>query len=344
MHIQARRIFRLALVPSLALAAAYALQMPLPFIAPLFAFILTSIPGSPLPAKKIIGLILLVIITLGFGIILIPLLLHFQFSAILLVAVGLYLSSYLTVNLNKNLPGAFMAMGLTMVSAAGTVNDVLATLIIQSLIFGIIIASICQALVYPFFPEKPAPAQTAAAQTDESLKNSEQSNWIAIRSTLIVLPAYLLLLSNPGMYMPIMMKAVLLSQQSSTLDTRSAARELIGSTFMGGVFAVLLWLGLGIWPNLWMFFLWILLISLYFSCKIYRLIQTRLTASFWLNTAITMLILIGPAVEDSNSGKDVYSAFFIRLSLFIGITLYALVAVYLLEYLRSRKRKGSYAV
>ncbi len=62
-----------------------------------------------------------------------------------------------------------------------------------------------------------------------------------------------------------------------------------------------------------------------------------------MNTAITMLILIGPAVEDTDSGKDVYSAFFIRLSLFVLVTLYALAAINILEYLKSHKRKSSYA-
>ncbi len=101
------------MVPALTLAAAYALAVPLPFIAPLFAFILGSIPGPLLPAPKLIGLIIMVIMTTGLGIVLIPLLLNYQLTAVLLVAVGLYLSTYLTVNLNKNLPGVFMAMGLT---------------------------------------------------------------------------------------------------------------------------------------------------------------------------------------------------------------------------------------
>ena len=335
MHLQARRVFRLALVPALTLAAAYALSVPLPFIAPLFAFILGSVPGPPLPAARLAGLIIMVIMTTGLGIVLIPLLLNYQLSAVLLVAVGLYLSTYLTVNLNKNLPGLFMAMGLTLVSAAGTLSDALAATVIQSLILGIIIAALCQALVYPFFPEDPLPPR--AVPPEEPTQNAEQSNWIAIRSTLIVLPAYLLVLTNPAMYMPIMMKSIMLSQQSSGMDAQHAAREMIGSTFLGGVFAILLWLGLGIWPNLWMFFWWMLLISLYFSSKIYRLVKTRLSASFWINTAITMLILIGPAVEDSDSGKDVYSAFFIRLSLFVLVTLYALAAINLLDYLKTHK-------
>ncbi|NOQ79221.1 MAG: DUF2955 domain-containing protein [Gammaproteobacteria bacterium] len=349
MHIQARRIFRLSFTPALALAIAYAVPTPLPFIAPLFAFFLTAMPGPPLGAKKLLGLVLLVMITLGMGLLLIPLLLHFQLTALLLVLIGLYLSSYLTVNLSKNLPGTFLAVGVTMISAAGTVNYSLATTIIQALIWGIIIAVVCQSLIYQLFPEDPPkpsvkPLSDNSQSTEQQEASSEvkgavQSNWIAIRSTLIVFPAYLLLLTNPMMYLPIAIKSVLLSQQASAVDAKSAGNELIGSTLLGGLFAILFWFALGIWTNLWMFFLWMLLFSLFFSCKIYQLIATRFPASFWLNTAVTMLILIGPAVEDSASGKDVYAAFFSRAMLLILITLYAVFAVYFLEYLNSRYRR-----
>jgi len=350
MHIQARRIFRLSLTPALALTLAYAIATPLPFIAPLFALFLTAMPGPPLGVKKILGLVILVIITLGMGVLLTPLLLHFQLTALLLVLVGLYFSSYLTVNLNKNLPGTFLAMGITMISAAGTVNYSLSLLIIQALVLGIIIATISQAFVYLFFPEDSHQSEVSSSDqyTDEKedtandAKGAVQSNWIAIRSTLIVFPAYLILLSNPLAYMPIAMKSVMLSQQASSVDAKSAGIELVGSTFFGGLFAVAFWFALGLWTNLWMFFLWMLLFCLYFSCKIYQLLPTRFPASFWINTGVTMLIMLGPAVEDSASGKDVYAAFFSRLTLLILITLYALLAVYFLEYLKSRHVKLSH--
>jgi hypothetical protein len=132
---------------------------------------------------------------------------------------------------------------------------------------------------------------------------------------------------------------VLLSQQSSMVDARSAGRELLGSTFLAGLFAVLFWMLLGIWTNLWMFFLWMLLFSLYFASKIFGLIKSRFPASFWLNVAVTMLILLGPAVEDSANGKDVYAAFFSRMMLFILVTFYAWAAVAFLEHLRLRRKE-----
>ena len=334
MHIQARRIFRLAVIPALTLAVAYAIPLPMPFIAPLFAFMFASMPGPPMGAKSLFGLLLVIFITLGVGLLLIPVLLHYQLTAILLVAVGLYFSSYMTVNLGKALFGTFLTVGFTLISAAGTVSFSLAIMVIQGLALGISVAVFCQWMIYPWFPEDPSPA----AGKPEKDSTPDQSNWIALRSTAIVLPVYWLVLTNPAAYMAVVMKSVLLSQQSSMVDAASAGKELLGSTFLGGVFAVLFWSLLGIYTNLWMYFFWMLLISLYFACKIYQLIPSRFPASFWLNVAMTMLIVLGPAVEDSAGGKDVYAGFFSRMGLFIAVTLYAWLAVEFLEYLRSRRR------
>ncbi len=334
MHIQARRIFRLSTVPALALAVAYAVQIPLPFIAPLFAFMFAAMPGPPMGPKSLFGLLLVVLISLGLGLLLIPMLLHYQFTAILLVAVGLYFSSYLTVNMGKALFGTLLTIGFTLISAAGTVSFSLAIIVIQGLALGIGVAVVCQWIIYPWFPEDPAPSAKKPAETS----TPDQCNWIALRSTAIVLPVYWLVLSNPTAYMAIVMKAVLLSQQSSMVDAKSAGWELLGSTFLGGIFAMLFWGLLGISTNLWMFFLWMLLFCLYFACKIYQLIATRFPASFWLNVAMTMLIVLGPGVEDSAVGNDVYAAFFSRMGLFVLVTLYAWFAVYFLEHLRARRR------
>jgi len=318
---------------ALALAAAYAMQLPLPFLAPLFALMLTAPPKPPMGLKGLFSLVLVVLLSLGIGLMLIPLLLKYPLVGLLLVTLGLYLSSYLTVHKGKALLGAFLTMGFTLISAAGTVDFALATTLIQSLVIGMTVAVVCQWLVYPWFPEDPAPGQ----QTSAPNPSVENSNWIALRGTLIVLPVYLLVLTDPLSYLAIIMKSVSLGQQSSMLNARNAGRELLGSTFLAGCFAILFWAMLGVLTNLWMFFLLMLLFGVYFSSKIYQLIKSRYPASFWLNVGITMLILLGPAVEDSDSGKDVYAAFLVRMGLFLAVTLYAWLAVYGLDYLRNRR-------
>lgn len=317
---------------ALSLVCAYGLEFPLPFIAPIFALMLTLKPARPMGWKSLFGLLIATALTLGVGLLLIPLLVEYPLSGLLLVALGIYFSLYVTVNLGKALVGTLLTVGITLITAAGTLSGALGIAVIQSLVLGIALAVICQRLVYPWFPEEPAQNQPAA----EPKRTPEQSNWIALRGTLIVFPAYFLALSNPSMYLAIVMKAVSLGQQSSSVNARNAGRELLGSTFLGGCFAALFWVMLDMLTNLWMFFWCMLLFSIYFSSKMYQLRPSRYSTSFWLNVATTMLILLGPAVEDSANGKDVYAAFLVRMGLFVAVTLYAWLAVDLLESLRAR--------
>ena len=78
---------------------------------------------------------------------------------------------------------------------------------------------------------------------------------------------------------------------------------------------------------------------LYCSARLYGQRPTRFTPGFWLNTLVTTIILLGPAVADSANGKDVYQAFAIRFSLFLTVTLYAGAAVYVLDRLREHWRR-----
>jgi hypothetical protein len=156
-----------------------------------------------------------------------------------------------------------------------------------------------------------------------------------------VLPAYLLALTNPQQYLMTIMKSVSLGQQASMVDARHAGRELLGSTFAGGFLAVLLWWALSMQPTLWMYFLWMLAAGLYVGCKLFGVLKTRVAPSFWINTFVTMLILLGPAVEDSANGQDALAAFLIRFSTFVGVTLYAWVAIAFLEGWRARRLAAS---
>ena len=330
MPLAARRIFRLSLTTALTLVLAYAVNLPLPFIAPLFAFILCSAPAPPMPLKSLLGLVILVIVTSGTGLLIIPLLIHYPALALVLVALGLFISNYLSVNMGKGLVGTFLTVGIALISAAGMVSFSLSLVVIQALVLGIGLAILCQWIVYPWFPEDTVPA----AKAKKKATSSTQSNWIALRATMIVFPVYLLVLTNPAMYLATIMKAVSLGQQGSEVNARNAGRELLGSTFMGGCFAILFWFALDLVTSLWMFFLWMVVFGIYFSSKLYGLSPSRYSGSFWVNTVVTMLILLGPAVEDSANGKDVYMAFFGRMGLFIGVTLYAWLAIQFLEDLR----------
>jgi hypothetical protein len=337
MHLQARWVFRLSLTVALALLLGYAMNMALPFLPPIFALMLSVKPGPAMPLKALVGLSLVVAVTTGVGILLIPLLLAYPMTALMVVALGLFLSFYVTVILGKALVGAFLTVGITLISAAGTVSDQLATLVIHDLLLSIALAILCQWLVYPWFAADPAPAQPEP----EAPSSDDQSSWIALRGTLIIFPAYLLVLTNPMAYLPVIMKSVGLVQQGSMLDARNAGRELLGSTFLAGLLAVLFWSALKLAPNLWSFFWLMLLTMVWAGARIYQVRPSRYPTSFWVNTLVTMLILLGPAVQDSANGKDVVTAFAVRMSLFVAVTLYAWLAIWLLESWRGRRMQRS---
>lgn len=337
MPVNARRVYRLSITTALALAIAYGVALPLPFLTPLFAFMLASQPSPPINPKGLIGLIALVAVTLGIGLMIIPLLVYYPMAAILVIAVGLYFCGYLLVNLGKELVGTFLATGFTIIPVAGTIDISLAMSVIQSLIVGISVAVICQWIIYPWLPE-----DGKVSNTNKSTSSMVKSKWRAWRFALIVLPPFLLALTNPVIYLKLIMKSLMLGQQGSMVSARHAGRELLGSTLLGGFFAIIFWLLLKINPSLLMFSSWMLLFVIYFSSKLYRVHETSYSPSFWLNVFVTMLILLGSAVQDSANGDDVYQAFNARMFMFTMLTVYSWAAIYILEliHMKMQSRAG----
>ena len=330
---QAQRALRLACGTALCLAASFGLALPIPFLAPVLAVLLLTALNQPLKLKAGIGLALIAMLTTGIGLLLIPLLRYYAVSAVLLVGVGLFVVFRMGLRGANNLIVTFLIIGLTMISAAGVADFGLAVMVINALVRGLFLAVLMVSVSHWLFPEPGnAPAPAAAA-----LLSASEVTRIALRATLIVLPAFLLALLDPASYLPIILKAVSLGQQSSTTGTRHAGRELLGSTLLGGLLAVLFWGALSLFVHLWMFFLWMLLFGLWVARKLYRLSPTRLSPGFWLNTLVTMIILLGQSVQDSAAGKDVQTAFAVRMGLFILVTLYACLMVQVLDQRSSRR-------
>jgi hypothetical protein len=338
MPIAAKRVFRLSLTVALSLAVSYGTAQTMPFIAPLFAFMLGAAPKPPMGPKGLAGLLLVLTVMLSSGLLLVPLLMYYPATGLMLALLGLFLANYVTLNLGKAPVGSLLTLGIALISAMGLMGPGVAPLIIQALCINILVAVVCQWVVYPFFPEPAGQAPPAPAPPQPA-----QSSWLALRATLIVYPGYLLVLANPAAYAPIIMKSVALGQQAETTDAKVAGRELLGSTLMAAALAILMWFGLKLAPNLWMFFLWTLAFSLFVIAKFYGLLSSRYTPGFWQNVLVTLFILIGPAVGDTESGKDPYKASMVRLGLFVGVTLYAWLMLVFLEWLRARRVHGRQA-
>jgi hypothetical protein len=309
--------------------------LPIPFIAPVLALLLLASVNRPLPLKAGLVLAVAAMLTTGVGLLLIPLLRYYPVSGVLLIGVCLFLVFRFGLRGGNNLIVTFLVIGLTMISSAGVAEFDLAAMVIGALIKGLLLAVMMVTVSHWLFPDPPnAPSPPAPP-----LLPAEEVSRVALRATLIVLPAFLLALIDPASYLPIILKAVGLGQQSST-TARNAGRELVGSTLLAGVLAVMFWSALSLFVHLWMFFLWMLLFGLILARKLYALSPTRLSPGFWLNTLITMIILLGQSVQDSLAGKDVYTAFAVRMGLFILVTLYACLMVYLLDQRPPKRVQG----
>ncbi|WP_342246419.1 DUF2955 domain-containing protein [Pseudomonas sp. OTU5201] len=329
-----RRALRLASGVALCLAISFGFALPIPFLPPIFVLLLLVTNNRPLPLKAAPALALLIMLTTGSGLLLIPLLRHAPPSGVLLVGLCLFLCFRYGLRGGNPLVTQFLVVGLTMISAAGTFDFGLAVMVIEALAKGIVLAVLVAAVSHRLFPE---PASAPASPSRPVLGDSE-SAWIALRAALVVLPAFLLALIDPSSYMPLIMKAVSLGQQVCGASARNAGRELLGSTLLGGLLAMLFWAALSLFPHLWMFFLWMLLFGLLLARRLYALVATRQTPGFWVNTLVTLIILLGQSVQDSEAGKDVYTAFAVRMGLFIAVTLYACVAVYLIDRRRFHRQ------
>jgi hypothetical protein len=335
-ELRAQRALRLASGTALCMAASFGLDLPIPMLAPALAVFLFAMLNQPLSLKAAVGLSLMVMLTTGTGLLLIPMLRYSPFSGVLLIGLCLFLAFRFGLRGGNNLVTTFLVVGLTMISAAGTFDFGLALLVIGALVKGLLVAVLALGFCHWVFPEPVgAPALPVAPRAPD-----EVASRLALRAAVVVMPVFLLALTDPAGYLPVIMKTVSLGRQSCTTTAKAAGRELLGSTLLGGVLAILFWFALGLFVHLWMFFLWTLLFTLLLARKLYALSPTRYPPSFWLNTLLTLIILLGQSVQDSLIGKDVYTAFAVRMGLFIAVTLYAWLVLQLLDQPRREPRQS----
>ncbi|WP_410499072.1 DUF2955 domain-containing protein [Chitinibacter sp. S2-10] len=329
-----RFVLRLGFGAGIALLAVYGFAFTVPHVSLLIAVLLLSKPGSPMPLAKSAVLAGVFMLLTGIGVWIVPLLESYAFAAIVLITLVLFTVFYIGTKKAHPLL-SLLIVTFTLIPVAGVQEQALAITVIHALASGIVLAAFVGTLVYLLWPDLvPIKPPTPL------IPDNEQATWTAVRGVVIVLPVLLLALQNPALYMAAIMKTATLSQQASTLNAKNAGRELLGSTLLGALLAMLVWQGLSLWPSLWMFALWMTLVFCAIGMRLYRLTASPYPPSFWVNAMITLVIFLGPAVQDSASGKDVLTASLVRLALFTGVALYAWAAIYLLEQLRARFGQG----
>lgn len=325
MHNADRAVLRIGTGIGLATGICYGLALPMPHLGVIMAWVVLCRPGEALGLKKGLagGLLLLGIMTAG--VLLVPLLTHYALAAVLLVALLLYLLMQQAMA-GKGAAAMLLIMAITVIPVAGLIEQSLAIALAQMMGLGILIGTLVNRLAHALFP--PLPVAGAAARAAPPPEHPER---LALRAVAMVLPVWLLALGNPAFYIPAVMKTVTLAQQSTSLNARQAGQELVLSTLAGALLAFALWLGLSLWPSLLMLVLMLALMTLWLARRLVRLVVGRFPPSFWSNTWITALILFGPAIEDSATGKDVWLAAAMRCGLYLVVAGYGWLCILLLE-------------
>jgi hypothetical protein len=319
-------VLRMAAGLGLAVLVAYGLALPLPYALCVMAVLVLCKPGPPIPLLKGVVLAIVVAALVAAGVLMVPILENYAWAGVLLTGALLY-AVFLRGAGGGGAQTTILAMAVTLIPVAGVAEQALAPVLGLTLALGIGTGVVVSNASHALFPV-PAPANRAATS---ARPNRETARWAAMRATLVVMPVFVLALTNPAFYLAAIMKAVALGQQAGSTSARSGGRELVGSTLVGASMAALLWTGLSLRPNLWMLMLWMAAAALWAGGKMFRARATSLPPSFWRNALVTMLILLGPAIEDSAAGKDVLTASAMRVGLFIGVALYAWATVWALE-------------
>jgi len=336
MHRADKAVLRMAIGMAIAVLIAYGFALRSPFVVCVVALLLLCKPGPPLPFVK--GLVVAAVVgsVLLAGVLMVPLLENYRLAGVAVTAVALY-AVYFKGALAANPLTTILVVAFTAIPVAGVADQALVTALSQAFAVGLATGIFVSSISHALFPDPPAPAGAAATAVSVS---RETAHWVALQATLVVIPVFVVALTNPALYLAAIMKTAGLGQQAGVTNAASAGRELVGSTLMGAAIAGGVWIGLSLWPVLWMLMLWVVAATIWGGVRLVGIKATSWPPSFWVNALMTMWILLGPAIEDASVGKGVGSASATRVALFIVASLYAWAMVWALERWRA-SRSGS---
>jgi hypothetical protein len=329
-------VLRLGVGLGLSVLIAYGLALPAPFVACAMTVLLLCKPGPPIPFVKGVVAAMIIAALLVAGVLMVPILEHYRVTGVVLTGALLY-GVFFAGARSANPLTIFLVIALTFIPVAGVAEQALAIGLSEAVAVGIGTGVLVNIISHAFFPDASRPASIPAPRAHVS---PEAASWSALQATLVVMPVFVLALTNPAFYLPAIMKTVMLGQQAGSANAQSAGRELVGSTLMGAFMAAVVWAGLTLWPNLWMLMLWMTAAALWAGARLFRVKATSEPPSFWVNALVTMLILLGPAIEDAAVGKDVYKASATRVALFVAVALYAWATVWALERWRASRSRS----
>ena len=321
-----KAVLRLAIGLGIAVLVSYGLSMTASFVVCLLAILILCKPGPPIPFLKGMVLAFVVLGLLGAGLLMVPLLEHYKLTGVLLIAALLYLTYFVGARRASPMT-VILVIAFTAIPVVGVADQGLAGKLAKAMAAGLAVGILVNGFWHALFPEE---SRTSGAPKPPTLapKGAKRA---ALQATLVIMPVFVLALSDPAHFFPAIVKSSALGQQARSIEARSAGSELVGSTIVGALIATTVWFGLSLWPSLWMLMLWLVAAAFWTGRRMFGVQPSRWTPAFWSNALLTMLILLGPAIEDSAVGKDVFKGSVTRAALFVGVAVYAWAIVWAIE-------------
>ncbi len=345
MHpVAARRILRLAAGTSAALWFSQVVNWNVSFIMPVLVSLLLAIP-IPAPTLKQ-GIIFILALALpAYGVLLLlPVMDNYHMVAILILIAACFWSFYYSAKGGSPVLGAFLTMGLALLTAVGSDSIDALLMVNKALVINAVIAMLFVWLAHAFFPDPPRPANQGPRPSPPKPERAV-AIWSAWRSTIIVFPVmfFFLLYQGSASYLVVMIKVASMGQQVENDTTRAAGKSLLMSTLIGGIGAIIMWQLLSIWPSLIFYTLLIALGGLIMGRRIFSGLAMHAQAGTWSYAFLTMIVLIAPAVLDGPGGSSASVSFYSRLGMMIAATLYSVAAVRIYDAFRplQQQRTGN---
>ncbi|MBE9550825.1 MAG: DUF2955 domain-containing protein [Proteobacteria bacterium] len=343
MHpVAARRILRLAAGTSGALWFSQVVAWDVSFIMPVLVSFLLAIP-IPAPRLKqgIIFILALALPAYG-ALLLLPAMDNYKVVAILILIAATFGSFYYSAKGGSPVMGAFLTMGLALLTAVGSDSIDAMLMVNKALVFNAVVAMLFVWLAHAFFPELPRPANMGPRPVPP-VPERAMAIWSAWRSTIIVFPVmfFFLLYQGSASYLVVMIKVASMGQQIENDTTRAAGKSLLLSTIYGGIGAIIMWQLLSIWPSLIFYTLLVALGGLIMGKRIFSGLAMHAEAGTWSYAFLTMIVLIAPAVLDGPGGSSASAGFYSRLGMMFAATLYSVVAVRIYDAFRPLQQQGT---
>ncbi len=343
MDIASLRILRLALGTALSMLFSQIVNWPMSFIAAVMTMFILALP---FPAPKFssgLKFMAVFIVAVYAGMVFLPFMLNQRMVGILLLGLALYHSFYFTARGGSAVLGTFATVGLALVTSVGTVSVDAVLLVSGGLSSGVIAGVLFVWVAHAILPDslaRPVEAPAPAAKPQAEKPDLAEARRSAFRSLVIVMPVILwfMLSSASASYAAFLIKVASMGQQAGIGETRQVARSLIVSTLIGGVAAIIAWQVLSIWPSLLMYTLLIGLAGLVIGPRIFAGPGMHPAGATWSYGFLTMIVILAPAVMDTQAGAAAGAAFWTRLQMFLWATIYGTGAVFVFDTLWPRKR------